>query len=345
MRELVLALSVSLLLAGCLSAQGPSQDEDEDQVPSENGIAPDPSLPLDVVPAPPPWSVGDWWVYEVAYASGETYETRFVVHAEDATSWSVTAEDRELMLRAAFNHHPNFSPVEKGSLAQWIHGQKVEDLRWPMENGTWSGKYREDEATWVTSFVPGLATAKGQVPGFTTEMSYPADGRVRAQHSWSPVTKWFTEYSWDFDGRPPVDVTYRLKDWGADHAGTFPLVEVVDRVHRPFPAFALPVGAEAAEQPGHEEPFKIEADGASLLWAVFAAAGGPGTFEYGLDYAEPPVDGLYAWRPTEAGSHFVWGEVPDAPVGDWKAVGVATAQVSASHFFEIYEARTTEGTL
>ncbi|MBW3582192.1 MAG: hypothetical protein KY455_03740 [Euryarchaeota archaeon] len=334
---------LSIILSGCVS-ETPDADPDEGRLSDPTVDPPRPRVyDLESGILSQEWSVGDWWRYKVEYTSGESYDAKIFVYDEDGQYYHITSDSRDLILRSTIQHHPNLTPVEKGTLAQSIHGVKVEDFQWPMKNGTWTGPYRDTQATWTTSF-QDLQTGKGPVPGFKTEMSFP-DGNPRVVHGWSPVTKWFTDLTFDFDGVAPVDVTVTLQDWGTNHTGTFPLVEFIDHVHRPFPAYTVP--PDPANVPGGEatDTFVFQEEGATLMWVMFAGAGGPGDFEYSLGHSGSQASHSFPWRPTAAGSYFAWGEIEGPPTGEWGVTGTGSAQGFAFLFLEAYEVRTTEGSL
>ena len=338
-------LLLAILLSGCADTGGSgpvrdtpvSEQDDEPPVPAWDWDA---GIPV------PRWSVGDWWLYHVEYASGETYDAHVVVHAEDGAHYHVTADDRELLLRSGITHYPTFGAVGKSGMKQSIHGAEVEYLRFPMKNGTWSAPYRDFTGDYSTTYAL-LEAGDEVVPGFRTTMADAADGSFRFSHGWSPVTRWFTDFTFDFDGVDPPDVVYTLQDWGSDFTGTLPLVELIDRVHRVFPTLAAapPAGAPAQPPPA-QETITVEQDGASLLVAMFAGAGGPGKFDFNVGPASAPQEG-YAmeWRPTGPGGHFAWREHADVPRGEWGVLGAGAAQGFAFLFGEVYEVRTSETSL
>jgi hypothetical protein len=338
----ILALAC-FALAGC-TADKPPADADGDVPDSPSGTGAPNETPLGAsISDPPAWNLGDWWQYRVDYASGESYTAKIIVYAEDGTNYYVTSEDRELVMRSTIQHYPNFGPVEKGTLANWIHGTKVNDFRWPMENGSWTDTYRDSQATWETDRTE-LPTGNGPVQGFRTAMRF-EDGETRIVQGWSPQTKWYTEYAFDFDGIPPVDVTIRLEDWGSNHTGSFPIVELVEGVHRPFPTLVLPPDPMNLPQGESQDTFQVVQDGSSIMWAMFAAAGGNGDFEYGMGHLESQASHSFSWRPTGAASYFAWGEIADAATGEWGVTGTGAAEGSAFLFLEAYEVRTRQGSL
>ncbi len=227
------------LLAGCTEDKGPSDaaggSDAAPTAPAGAGADDAPPFDFDAGIPVPVWSIGDWWQYQVDYSSGESYDTKIVVYDEDDSTLFVTAEDRELQLRAGITHYPTLGAVAKTTLNGFIHGTEVSFLRFPMQNGTWEGPYRDFTGSYSTTYAL-LPTPRGEVPGFITTMNDSADGSFRFRHGWSPVTKWFTDFTFDFDGVDPPDVVFTLQDWGSGYNGTLPVVELVDRIHRVFPA-------------------------------------------------------------------------------------------------------------
>lgn len=320
-----------------------------DPLATDSGGSRPPEFDFTTGIAVPRWSVGDWWSYSIRYESGETYEAKFVVFSEDGSSYRVTTDDRELILRAGITHYPNIGGVVKSTLNQFIHGVEVSFLKFPMKNGTWEAPYRDFTGAYETHFSQ-LDTGKGEVPGFVTTMRHAGDGQVRFVHGWSPVTKWFTDFQFDFDGTGTPDVVVALRDWGTDFNGTLPVVELVDLVHRPFPTVVIgppdPANPPGPEQPPMQDAFTIEGEGSSLLLSIFASSGGPGRFDFGVDpHSEPAMGYAMEWQPSAAGSHFAWAEHPEVPSGPYNVVGQGWAQGSAFLFGEAYEVRTTQVTL
>lgn len=344
-----------VVLAGCM------EDGDSDSA-SEAGAEPGMAPPADgTLPATetgpvkaPLWNVGDWWSYQVDYDSGESYDARFVVHAEDSGRYLVTADDRELVLRAAFTHYPTFGAVSASDLSQDVHGTKVQYLRFPLQHDNWTGTFRDFPASYTT--VPGtVQTGKGPLDGFVTTMRNSDDGLVRMSNGYSPEAKWFTNFTFDFDGVAPQDVVYTLQDWGANHTGSLPVLEVVDGVHRVFPTLALPA-PDPANPPAvppappavaeSHDTMEIAGEGSSLLWGLFAGAGGQGVFEFSLSQPQsgaPPHH--FEWQPTGFASLFEWGEIPNAAPGQWEVLCTGAAQGFAFMFCETYEVRTSDMTL
>lgn len=330
-----------LALAGCAGDAPPvpsSSAAATDADPGAGGATFDFEAGIPV----PLWSVGDWWQYRVEFNSGETYDSKTVVYAEDGSSYYVTSEDRELLLRSGITHYPTFGPVTKSRLNQLIHGVEVGFLRFPMMNASWEAPYRDFTGVYHSGFAQ-LATAKGPVPGFFTVMHHGGDGLFRMSNGWSPIPKWFTNFTFDFDGIPPLDVTITLQDWGTNYTGTLPVVELVEGVHRPFPTVVVGPPDPASppnpsQAPAATATFMKRDGGTSMLVSMFAGAGGAGSFEYRLTSAASPATGFeYAWRPTSAGSHFEWHEVTAAPAGEWRVTGGGSAQASAFLFLEAYE--------
>jgi hypothetical protein len=332
-------LVVLVLLAGCTTT-----DADERTTPTDGPpLGADESRSATGSGALPVWQVGDWWSYQVDYASGESHLAKLIVYDEDSANYYVTADDRALILRAAFTHYPTLGAVAKTDLSQTIHGVKVEALRFPMMNGTWSGAYRDFPATWTTTAAT-LPTGKGPVEGFITTMRNDDDGLVRITNGWSAATQWYTHFIFDFDGVAPADVTYTLLDWGSDFRGTFPVVEVIDHVHRPFPTLAVapPDVPQAPDALDALADFEIQ-DG-SILWGFFAAAGGPGLFRIQIGHESSGAYHEMEWRPGTAGGTFQWEEIEAPDAGSWGLSATGVAQSSAFLFVEAYEVRTTTAT-
>jgi hypothetical protein len=349
MRAAWLALAlVTLALAGCVGNDGKQNDDaphdadgtDGDDVPAGG---PDPR-------ALPVWNVGDWWSYNVEFASGESYRARIVVHDEDGGNYLITPDDRELLLRAAFPHHPNFSPVAKADLSQTVHGEKVEHLRFPMANATWTATYRGAPTEYRVAEAT-LQTGKGSVEGFVTTIRNADDGRLRMSNGWSAEVKWYTNLTWDFDGHGPPEVTYTLNEWGSDAAGTFPVLTVRDLVHRPFPTIGVPT-PDPADPPGlppDDLPEATEAvaisEGSSLLWGMFAVAGGNGLFRAQIGHESSGAYEVMEWQPSAADEHFAWAMVESPDPGQWGLSAGGAAQEWAFLFVEAFEIVAGEVTL
>lgn len=346
MRAVVAALVLGLAWSGC--TQG-SEDALDAALPTDATMGTtdaaeptwfNPDGTVDV----PIWHVGDWWHYNVKYSSGETYDAKIVV-SDDTGNYEITSDSRELLLRAAFTHYPTFGKVNQATLNHQIHGIDVPFLKFPMQNQTWEAQYRDFTATFTSTYGT-LPTGKGAVPGFTTTMVNAADGNVRLVQGWSPVTKYFTSFNWDFDGVAPNDVEFTLQDWGTGFTGTIPVLEITDGVHRVFPTFALappnPASPPPVAAPEARESFTLS-EGQILIWGLFAVVGGPADFEIHLVESGSGQQTHYSpWRPTAATSHFEWHEIADAPPGQWDIIGTGTAQNSAFLFLETYGVKTTQ---
>ena len=346
MRNAPLLVVLVVLLAGCAG----------DDSATTSGVTPtagdasssaEPALNFTGGIPAPRWNVGDWWQYQVEFTSGDRFDAKLVVYAKEGGNYLVTSDNRDLVLRATFNHYPNIGPVVASSLNQFIHGVEVSYLKFPMKNGTWQAQYRDAQAQYQAQYAVLDAGAE-KVPGFAATLRNQADGRVRMSYGWSPVTKWFTNVTWDFDGNAPVDVTYRLMAWGTNYTGTLPVVQLIEAAHRAFPAYAVPppTGGTPASPQGSTAPMKVGAAGSAAILGIFAGAGGPGSFEYGLTpQGASGSPEKYEWRPAAAGSYFRWHKTENIAMGDWQVFGSGRAQNSAFLFLEAYEARTTQRTL
>lgn len=343
---LVAVVLVSLAFAGCTGSEPAARTD-------ASGLRPDPCagcidklLPTEPafdfdagIPAPL-WNVGDWWQYKVEYfgALPKTYDAKIVVYAEDSEAWYLTSDNREMILRAGFNHYPTLGKVKKSDLGEFIHDQEVSFFAWPMKNGTRTGTFRDFEAAWSTTATE-LATGKGPVPGFASVMRRTSDSAVIAHHGWSPLTKWFTNFTFSFRGGEP-DVTFTLQDWGSNHTGELPVVTLVDKVHRLFPvANAAAPGAPSAET---RQDFKVDVGGSGLLIGYFAG-GAPGQYEWSVS----PVGSTYAggypagpdWVWVQPGSEirFEWIELTNVAATQWTAAGEGATNGSGFLFGEVYE--------
>jgi hypothetical protein len=341
-----IALLVLLLLAGCSGTDEAAVDARQGLLPPTTS-APPPGMDFTAGIPVPVWNVGDWWQYTVVYNSGETYDAKIIVYKQEGGKYLITTDNTDLLMRAAFNHYPTISAVTKTSLDQFIHGVQVSHFKFPMKNQSWSAPYRDFEMKYETKFAT-LDSPMGKVPGFTTTLHHGVDGKLRMAHGWSPLTKWFTDFTWDFDGTGPVDVTARLTSFGSNFTGTVPVVDLVEIVHRPFPTVFVPPGTTPTTPNPQQSSvaFKVGAAGSTLLVGMFAGAGGQGSFQMEIAQqggAAAPT--RYEWQPTAAGSHFEWHRIPNPAVGDWHLAAEGAAQNSAFLFGEAYEARTTQATL
>jgi hypothetical protein len=335
-----MALFVAVL-GGCA---GPTADEslasspEASDTPTESAtqeslFAPDGSAAL------PEWRVGDWWEYNVVYATGETYDSRFVVHASDASNYYLTCDNRDLLLRALFTHYPTFGAVTRSTFNHFIHGVEVPFFKFPMKNQTWQAPFRAFTAEFESHYAM-LPTGKGEVPGFLTTMTDTADGNPRFVSGWSPEAKYFTSFIWNFDGVGPTDVTFTLKDWGSAHKGTVPVLEITEGVHRPFPTQAVAPPNPPTPPTGNPEARATftSPEGSDIVFGMFASAGGPGNFDFFIGNADRNAE--YPWRPTAAASYFSWDLYASPPAGEWNVVGAGSAQNFAFMFLEAYAIKT-----
>ncbi|MBI2077017.1 MAG: hypothetical protein HYT80_01415 [Euryarchaeota archaeon] len=338
---------VGVVLSGCADnepAGGAASARGTDASAPGTSAASIPGFAADGSATAPKWKVGDWWQYQITYSSGEAFDARIVVAGMDGSNYVLTSDSRPLVLRAAFSHYPTFGPVAKSTLNHMIHGVEVPFFKFPMKNQTWTAQYRDFNAAYESSFAM-LPTPKGEVPGFLTTMRNAVDQKVRFVHGWSPVTRYFTSFTWDFDGTAPIDVDFKLKDWGSNLTASVPVVEFKEGVHRAFPAFAVPPATPSTTAPEPRATFTVQAGG-TLLVGFFGGAGGQGDFEIDLAQSAgtPPQALTYPWRPSAAGSHFEHHEVATGAAGEWNLVAAGAAQASAFLFVEAYgvTTKTTE---
>lgn len=291
----------------------------------------------------PTWQVGDWWEYSVKYDSGESYTAKVVVYSEDGGNYLITSDSKDLLMRSAFDHYPTFGPVKKTNLDHVVHGVDVPFLKFPMRVQTWEQPYRDFTGAFSTQEAT-LPTGQGPVRGFVTTMTNAADGNTRMVNAWSPITKYFTSFEWDFDGVAPIDVDIKLQKWGTNHTGSLPVLDITEGAHRMFPVTAVappnPAAPPPTSSPEARATFTAPAE-SDLLVGMFAGAGGPGNFEFTLSQpGSPQAPYSYPWRPTAAGSHFEWHHVEKVPAGEWNIVGAGSAQGFAFMFLEAYAIKT-----
>ncbi len=345
-QSLTFLAAATVLLSGCA---GSDDSENPPGVSWSSATLPAAGNATDALFGPdgsaqlPVWNIGDWWQYDVAYSTGESYTTKIVVYAEDGGNYYITSDSKELLMRSAFTHYPTFGAVKKSTLSHLIHGVEVPFLKFPMQNQTWEAPYRDFTGAF-SSELTLLVAGKGQVQGFRTTMTNTADGAIRMINGWSPATKYFTYFIWDFDGAEPTEVEFNLQDWGANFTGSLPVLDITEGAHRTFPATAVappnPAAPPPTSSPEARATFTAPAD-SDLLVGMFAGAGGPGNFEFTLSQpgsSQAPYS--YPWRPTAAGSHFEWHHVENAPAGEWTIVGAGSAQGSAFLFLEAYAIKT-----
>ncbi|HEX9815795.1 MAG TPA: hypothetical protein VGB18_02340 [Candidatus Thermoplasmatota archaeon] len=345
-RSPVVLTAIFVLVSGCAGGDG---SEDPGAAAPTSSTTTGAGNQTDLLFGPdgsaelPGWQLGDWWDYEVKYNSGESYTTKIVVYSEDGGNYYITSDSTELLMRSAFTHYPTFGPVKKASLEHVIHGVDVPFLKFPMRTQTWEAPYRD--FTGAFSTIPStLPTGQGSVRGFTTTMTDAADGNIRMVNGWSPITKYFTSFEWDFDGVAPIDVEMKLQKWGTNHTGAVPFLEITEGAHRMFPVVAVappnPAAPPPTSSPEARATFTAPAD-ADFLVGMFAGAGGPGNFEFTLSQpgsSQAPYS--YPWRPTAAETHFEWHHVENVPAGEWNIVGAGSAQGFAFLFLEAYAVKT-----
>jgi hypothetical protein len=336
----LMVILVAATLAGCI--EDPIPQETSAGLPTVSppsqgtalGFNPDGTAPV------PKWQVGDWWEYEVSYDSGQKYTAKIVVAKEDGANYYITATERELLLRSVIDHYPTFGAVKKSGLQHRIHGDDVPFLRFPMQNQSWEEGYRDFTGQFESTFAL-LPTPQGTVPGFLTTMTHAGDGLVRFTHGWSPVTKYFTTFSWNFDGTGPPDVQVDLQAWGTNFTGSIPVVELTEGVHRVFQTASVST-TNPGQAPGlptdARATFNLPPE-STMLIGIFGGAGGPGDME--VHFSNQGNTIYYPWRPTGPGSFFDWGERTDASPGQWTVAAYGGAQNFAFLFVEAYAVKTT----
>lgn len=352
---LVAFVLASLVFAGCTGDKpGDNAGASGDPTGALNGVLEigegEPGIAIDPeagFPAPV-WNVGDWWEYDIAYTSGESFTSKVVVAADDGTNYLLTSDNRDLVARASFTHYPTFGPVTKADLKHKIHGADVSFLQFPVKNASYEMPFRQDTFAMTTSLAT-LETGRGPVEGFATTMRNVADGRIRISHGWSPEAKYFTNLTFDFDGTAPIDVTFTLKDWGSNFTGTLPVLEFTDLVDRIFPVVPLPpVNPENPQPPAPpanepQDRFTL-AEGTTLFVGIFAASGGAASFEVDIGplsgQAQPGYS--FPYRPQAAGAHFEWHDVADISPGDWGILATGAVQFGGFLFVETFQVTETE---
>lgn len=335
------ALSLLVLaFAGCTGSGAKDEvtisgDDFLDNKPILGVLPGEPVLDLDAGVPVPVWSVGDWWSYNVEYlgALPKTYDAKIVVYAEDSEAWYLTSDNREMILRAGFNHYPTLGKVKKSDLGEFIHGQEVAFFAWPMKNGTGTARFRDFDAAWSVSFGE-LDTGKGKVPGFSSVMRRTSDDAVILRHGYSPVAKWFTNLSFSYRGGEPVDVQFTLQDWGTNYTGEVPVVTIVDKVHRMFPI--ADAAALAAPTTQATESVTV-AEGSSVLLGMFYG-GAPGHYEFAMRPQGYVNEGHgEAFTVADPGVKFWWVELANARAGTWLGGGGGATNGPGFVFGEMYE--------
>ena len=325
---------VALAFAGCTGGDG---GKDVGLPGADQGLAlptdDEPPLDLSLGVAAPVWQVGDWWSYRVEFfgALPKTYDARIVVYAEDAEAWYLTSDDRELVLRAGFQHYPTLGKVSKRDLSQFMHGQEVSFFGWPMKNGTREGPFRDFDARWSVQLAE-LDTGKGKVPGFATVMRRTSDDAVILRHGYSPATKWFTNLSFAFRGGNAVDVQFALSDWGSNFTGELPVVTLLDKIHRPFPV----VNAGAPAPPQGQAHQQVSIAGDRILYGAFWG-GAQGEYAFCLkDQGTTFGACIGAGAPSDGAPEFEWYEATVTP-GTMTVSGYAVTNGWGFLFGELYE--------
>lgn len=333
---LVAFVLASLAFAGCTATDG--EDDATGAPPLDGGLGfldvlPDePILDFEAGVPVPLWTVGDWWQYKVEYlgALPKTYDAKILVYAEDSEAWYLTSDDRELILRAGFNHYPTLGKVKKADLGEFIHAQDVSFFAWPMKNGTRTGAFRDFDAAWSVSFAE-LDTGKGTAPGFNTVMRRASDDAVILRHGYSPATKWFTNLSFAFRGGDAVDVQITLQDWGSNFTGEVPVVDFVDKIHRPFPV--LDATAPAAPTAQAHEQVTIASE--RILYGAFWG-GAQGEYQFCLD-GGGQLSACIGGGPSDGAPMFEWYEAPVASGTTISVAGSAATRGPGFLFGELYE--------